>query len=391
MPFDFLQPVQLEVLEFIQALSVQHLGAKVILHTQNSFPNLYNINVAILGISERRHTTEDVNLDYFRKEFYRLHAGNWDVNIADIGNILLGDSVNDTYFILNQITTKLLKKNITLIVVGGKQDLTYPLYRAYDKLGKMINIVSVDRKFDFGDAHSIMTSDSYLSKIIVEKPNNLYNYSNIGYQTYFVSQEEMDLMNKMFFDSYKLGQIGTDITITEPVLRDADLVSLDLTSIQSAYTGNFYNFVPNGFNGREICAVSRYAGISDRVSVFGIFNLSGLYSEAVLIAQMVWYFIEGFTHRYKEYPNLNLENCTKYIVSFENDTELVFYKSEISQRWWMQISKNINNTKESVAIKNKLTNFASLLSCSEQDYQEALRGNYPECWWKEQKKAYSVQ
>jgi len=388
MPFDFLQPIQVEVLEFIKALSVQHLGAKISLHTKNSFPNLDNINIAILGVSKNNERTA---LEYFRKEFYRLHSGNWDVNIADIGNIILGDSVNDTHFVINRITAELLKKNIKLIVIGGEQDLTYPLYRAYDTLEKMVNIVSIDRKFDFGDTHSIMTSDSYLSKIIVEEPNNLYNYSNIGYQTYFVSQEEMDLMNKMFFDSYKLGEIGTDITITEPVLRDADLVSLDLTSIQSAYTGNFYNFVPNGFTGKEICAISRYAGISDRASIFGVFNLSGLHSEAVLIAQIVWYFVEGFTNRYREYPNLNLENCTKYIVSFENDTELVFYKSEISQRWWMQMSKNVNNIKKSVAIKNKLTNFASLLSCSEQDYQEALRGNYPERWWREQKKAYSVQ
>jgi len=382
MPFDFLQPVQLEVLEFIKTLSVQHLGAKVTLHTQNSFPNLDNVNVAILGVSQNNETTA---LEYFRKEFYKLHTGNWNVNLADIGNILLGDSLNDTYFILNQITTELLKKNIILVVVGGEQDLTYPLYRAYDTLEKMVNIVSIDRKFDFGDADSMINPDSYLSKIIVEKPNNLHNYNNIGYQTYFTSQEEIDLMDKMFFDSYKLGEIGADITIVEPVLRDADLVSLDLTSIQSAYTGNFYNFVPNGFTGREICAISRYAGISDRVSAFGIFNLSELHSEALLIAQIVWYFIEGFSNRYKEYPKLNLKNCTKYIVSFENNTELVFYKSEISQRWWMQISEILN---ENINSKEKMTNF---VSCLEKDYQQALSGDYPQRWWKEQKKAYSIQ
>jgi len=390
MPFNFLQPIEKEVYQLVTSLNRQHLGARVTFHTKNSFPNLDEINIAILGISQNNQTTEETSLEYFRKEFYKLHAGNWNVQLADIGNIILGDSVNDTYFILNQITAELLKKNITLIVIGGEQELTYPLYRAYDKLEKMVNIVSIDRKFDFGDSHSIMTSDSYLSKIIVEKPNNLYNYSNIGYQTYFTSQEEMDLMNKMFFDSYKLGEIGADITIAEPVLRDADLVSLDLTSIQSAYTGNFYNFVPNGFTGREICAISRYAGLSDRTSIFGVFNPSQLQSESVLIAQLVWYFIEGFTNRYKEYPP-DLRNCTKYVVSFENDTELVFYKSEISQRWWMQISENINNLKENVNTKNKLTTFVPVLPCCEKDYREALKGDYPDRWWKEQKKLYSVQ
>ncbi len=52
----------------------------------------------------------------------------------------------------------------------------------------------------------------------MEEPNNLYNYSNIGYQTYFTSQEEIDLMEKMFFDAYRLGDVGADITIAEPVL-----------------------------------------------------------------------------------------------------------------------------------------------------------------------------
>jgi len=391
MPFDFLQPVETEVTRFINTLSEQHLGAKITLHTENSFPNLDNINVAILGISHNNQLEREVGLEYFRKEFYKMYAGNWNGKFADIGNVVIGNSPKDTYFILNQITTELLKKNIILIVIGGEQDLTYPLYRAYDKLDKMVNIVSVDQKFDFGDSNSIIDPNSYLSKIIVEKPTNLYNYTNIGYQTYFTAQEEIDLMHKMFFDSYRLGEIGADITIVEPVLRDADLVSLDLNSIQSSYTGNFYNFLPNGFTGREICAISRYAGISDRISVFGIFNLSGLHSEAVLIAQIVWYFLEGFTNRYKEYPNLNLENCTKYIVSFENNMDLIFYKSEISMRWWMEISQETNLEKENVKDKDKQTIFNRLLPCSEQDYQQALSGNYPERWWKEQKKMYSIQ
>jgi len=393
MPFDFLQPVETEVTRFINTLSEQHLGAKITLHTENSFPNLDNINVAILGISHNNQLEKEIGLEYFRKEFYKMYAGNWNGKFADIGNVVMGNSPKDTYFVLNQITAELLKKNIILIVIGGEQDLTYPLYRAYDKLDKMVNIVSVDQKFDFGDSNSIIDPNSYLSKIIVEKPTNLYNYTNIGYQTYFTSQEEIDLMHKMFFDSYRLGEIGADITIVEPVLRDADLVSLDLNSIQSSYTGNFYNFLPNGFTGREICAISRYAGISDRISVFGIFNLSGLHSEAVLIAQIVWYFLEGFTNRYKEYPNLNLENCTKYIVSFENNMDLIFYKSEISLRWWMEISQETNLEKENVKDKDKdkSTIFNRLLPCSEQDYQQALSGNYPQRWWKEQKKMYSIQ
>lgn len=383
--FDFLQPVEREIVEFVNSLSVHHLGTKVSFHTEESFPNLDKVRIAVLGVSENRgaEIDDERDLKLFRKEFYRLYAGNWDCKIVDLGDIVQGNSLSDTYFALNQVALELLKKDIVLVVIGGSQDLTYPLYRTYDNLDKMVNLVSVDSKFDFGNSHLPMTTDSYLAKIIMEEPNNLHNYSNIGYQTYFISQEEIDLMDKMFFDSYRLGEIGADITVAEPVLRDADIVSLDLTSVQSAYTGNFSNFVPNGFTGKEICAISRYAGISDRTSVFGVFNSDGLKSEAVLMAQIVWYFIEGVTHRYNEYPISDLKNYTKYIVSFEEDEDLVFYKSEISQRWWLKISFNAN-------VKNKLNNF-TLLPCRETDYKEALKGNYPERWWKEQKKSHAIQ
>jgi len=379
MQFEYLQPIESEVAEFLSLLSSQHLGAKVKFHRQDSFPDLEAIQVALIGVAENRGAgvEEPTDLVVFRKEFYQLYAGNWDCKIADLGNILEGNSVNDTYFALNQLTLDLLKKDIILIVIGGTQDLTYPIYRAYDNLDKMVNLVSVDSKFDFGTPNIPMSMNSYLSKIIMESPNNLNNYSNLGYQTYFTSQEEIDLMEKMFFDYHRLGEVTADITIAEPIMRDADMVSLDLTSVQSAYTGNFSSFVPNGFSGKEICALSRYAGISEKVSVFGVFNSSGLRSEEVLRAQMVWYFIEGVVYRYKEFPLKDDNNYTKYIVSFEDDEELVFYKSEVSGRWWLNF-------------KNKLTNFA-LLSCSEKDYREALKGVYPEKWLKEQKKSYVIQ
>ncbi len=385
MQFDFLEPVENEIVEFVSSLSIQHLGAKVALHSETSFPSMDKVDIAIVGVSENRGAgiEQEVDLRFFRKEFYNLYGGNWDCKIVDLGNIIQGNSVSDTYFVLNQVALELLKKDIVLIVIGGSQDLTYPLYRAYDNLDKMVNLVSVDSKFDFGNSQLPMTTDSYLAKIIMEEPNNLYNYSNIGYQTYFTSQEEIDLMDKMFFDSYRVGEVGADITVVEPVLRNADIVSMDLTSVQSAYTGNFSRFVPNGFTGKEICSISRYAGISDRTSVFGVFNSEGLSSEAILVAQIVWYFIEGFTHRYNEYPISDLENYTKYIVSFEEDDDLIFYKSELSERWWMKVSFDSN-------VKNKLNNF-TLLPCRERDYHEALKGDYPDRWWNEQKKSHSIQ
>jgi hypothetical protein len=75
------------------------------------------------------------------------------------------------------------------------------IYRAYDDLEQMVNLVLYN-KFDLERGRG--SASSYLTKIIVEEPNNLFNYCNIGYQTYFNSQEEIDLIEKLFFDAYRL-------------------------------------------------------------------------------------------------------------------------------------------------------------------------------------------
>jgi hypothetical protein len=68
-------------------------------------------------------------------------------------------------------------------------------------------------------------------------------------------------------------------------------------------------------------------GISDKVSIFGIFNHNNSSQESVLIAQIIWYFIEGFHYRSNEYPFGSRENYIKYIVPMEEET-LIFHKSD---------------------------------------------------------------
>jgi hypothetical protein len=379
MEFDFLKPLDNEILQFVEEVSSQQLGSKVVFHTAQDFPDLNKIKIAVIGVLENRgnkNQTEEVDLSHIRKELYGLFPGNWDASIADLGNILAGNSATDTYFALKKVVSNLIKKKIIPIVIGGSQDLTYALYRGYDDLEQMVNLVSIDNKFDFGKENEVVSSNSYLTKIIVEEPNNLFNFSNIGFQTYYNSQEEIDLIDKLFFEAYRLGDVSNNIAIAEPVFRDADIVSIDLTSIQSSDSGNFTSFRPNGFNGKEICALSRYSGISDKVSLLGIFNHNNSKEESVLIAQIIWYFIEGFHYRSNEYPFGSKENYIKYIIPLEE--ELLFYKSNKTDRWWIEIPFISNGN-------NKLKK-STLLPCSYDEYLAACNQEIPERWWKAQRK-----
>lgn len=379
MVFDFLQPISESFEQCLQTLSNQTLGKKVVFHTQTDFPVLDNVAVAIFTINEYRGSQKDnevYSFDYFREQFYSLFPGNWDISIVDLGTIEAGASIEDTYFVVKNLLAELIKRRIFPIIIGGSQDLTYPMYRAYDNLDQMVNIVSVDNKFDFSKENKL-DSESYLSKIIIEEPNNLFNFSNLGFQTYFNSQEEIDLIDKLYFEAYRLGEVSNNIEVAEPIFRDADLVSVDMHSVQSSYSGNFDDFNPNGFTGKEICALTRYAGISDKVTSFGIFNFNPNGNEAVLTTQMLWYFIEGFCFRSNEYPFGTKDNYMKYIVPIEHE-ELIFYKSNITERWWIEIPilSNVNNK-----LKRN-----TLLPCTHEDYLAACEQEIPERWWKAQRR-----
>jgi len=379
MVFDFLQPISNSIEEYIATLSNQTLGKKVVFHTQTDFPVLDNVAIAIITVNEFRGSekdNDDFSFDYFRKQFYSLFPGNWNASIVDLGTIEAGASIEDTYFVVKSLVAELIKKRIIPVVIGGSQDLTYSMYRGYDNLDQMVNLVSVDNQFDFSKENKL-DSESYLSKIIVEEPNNLFNFSNLGFQTYFNSQEEIDLIEKLYFEAYRLGEVSNNIVVAEPVFRDADLVSVDMHSVQSSYSGNFDVFNPNGFTGKEICALSRYAGISDKVTSFGIFNFNPNGNEVVLTAQMLWYFIEGFCFRSNEYPFGTKENYIKYIVPIEEE-ELIFYKSNKTARWWIEIPFLTN-------VNNKLKR-NTLFPCTHEDYLAACEQEIPERWWKAQRR-----
>jgi len=219
-----------------------------------------------------------------------------------------------------------------------------------------------------------------MSKIITEKPNNLFNFSNIGYQSYYNAQEEMDLMDRLFFDSYRLGEVSKDITIAEPVLRNAHMVSLDARAIRSAEIGYAKSFSPNGFDGKEICAIARYAGLSEKVRAFGIYEMENSDQSCQLMAQIIWYFVEGLNFRILELPTAENSDYTKYTVPTETE-QLVFFKSHLSDRWWVEVPTIVNpHTKQ---------HKSTLLPCTEKDYLDACDQNIPERWYKAYKKGFN--
>lgn len=382
MIFELLRPLDQNFLKFIDGLPSQSLGKKVTFFSGGNFESFSNYKIAIVGVLDNRGLedgTNVVDLTKVRKTFYELFPGNWSSKIIDFGDVMPGETLSDTYYLVKKLTEVLIKNQIIPVVIGGSQDLTYAMYRAYDALEQMVNLVCIDHRLDLVKEDSF-PAETFLSRIILEEPTNLFNYSNLGYQTYFNSQEEIDLISSLYFEAYRLGEIVHNSTLAEPVLRDADLVSLDMHAVKSADSGNFEKFNPNGFDGREICALARYSGLSDRVSSFGVFNYNNTKNETLLIAQIIWYFVEGVNYRSNEYPFVSKESYFKYIVPMQDYDDLVFYKSDLSDRWWIVVNVP--------SIVNESITRQVLLPCSYLDYQMAIEQQVPDRWWRTLKKSF---
>jgi len=382
MSLDFLTPVDDTILGVAALLPNQVLGKSIQVHTEKlGFPELSEVKIALIGIQESRNSYYPVmeyDINAFRREFYQLYPGNWTVSVADLGNLPSGETTEDTYYALSEITTYLRQTGVIPVVLGGSQDLTVALYRSFEQSNQWVNIVSVDNRFDFSQEEELISGRSYMSEIIMQNPSKLYNFTNLGYQSYLIAQEELDLMDKLFFEAFRLGDVLDHPKKTEPVFREADIASFDMKVLSGLADGTLSKGMPNGIDSRTICALSRYAGISDRISVLGCFDLSNSTIFHKLLAQIIWYFIEGVNNRFDEYPVATSQGFMRYTVQM-SDRELGFFKSNKSQRWWMEM--NTENY-----LDNK-SNRSALLSCTHQDYLDACNDVLPDRWWKASKRS----
>jgi arginase family enzyme len=354
----------------------------IIYKEDRDFPSLQDIDIALIGVNEDRSAigNEGCGLaaDYVRSYLYNLFPSHPGMRIADLGNIVRGNNPEDTYFALTALLGELMAKGIVTVIIGGSQELTYAAYQAYKNRNRIMNLVAVDNKFDIGESEGSLNSHSYLSHIILHKPNYLFNYANIGYQTYLVDQDAINLVRNLYFDSIRLGIVQGNLSNIEPVIRNADMLSFDVSAIRQSDAPGNGNATPNGFYGEEACQIARYCGLSDKLSCIGFYELNPAFDRngqtAHLLAQMIWYFIDGYYNRDAENPLTHKEDFTMYNVQLNHFSDgIQFYRSNKTDRWWMEVNC-------SDQAKEKFVNHY-MVPCSYEDYQTACKDEMPDRWW----------
>jgi len=356
------------------------LGNQITINTD--FKNISNIrqyDIAIIGVEEDRNSIVKGSAespDKIREKLYAFAGISKNLKIIDLGNLKKGNTINDTYYGLRDIIAELLNMDVAVVLLGGSQDLTYSVYLAYQILYNNINLVSVDSRIGLDLDQENFNSGTYLKKILQDKNKCLFDYTNIGHQMYYVDQEDLKMINKKLYYALRLGELRGNIIECEPFLRDADMLSFNISAVRQSDAPACSFPSPSGFAAEEACQIARYAGISDKLYSFGIYEIipesdvNGATSS--LAAQMIWYFIDGFGLRKQETPTASDKEYKKFIVSLNNlDQDIIFYKSQKTNRWWFEVPDSRKG-------KSK----TKLVACSYKDYIRACDHEIPDRWLK---------
>lgn len=236
-------------------------------------PDYRRAHIALLGVNEERGAGKNhtKGADEIRKKLYVLKKGVGSFRIVDLGNLNLGQDLEETYTRISEVCRILLENNVLPIILGGSHDLDYGQYSAYETMDKLVSLLNVDAYLDLEDK-SGLASQQHIHKILLHEPNYLFSYTHLAYQSYLIDPLSVSILEKLYFEAFRIGQMRTNLAEMEPTIRNADMLSFDITAIKSADAPGNVNAQPFGLTGEEACQLCWYAGQSEKLSSAGFYE-----------------------------------------------------------------------------------------------------------------------
>ncbi|MRJ07802.1 hypothetical protein EDL98_07550 [Ornithobacterium rhinotracheale] len=362
---DILLPIPQELKDYAQMMSKYMIGSHVRFELDEDFGEHAIVLLSIAEYDSFGNRDADPFFSEVRRKFYQLSISNWKTPFYDLGSVAVSEHFIDTCADVEDIVRQFSEHKVSLILLGGTQALSYPVYKGINK--KWVNVACIDYKLDIDAANGKLTHDNFITHMILGDEQKLLEYNNIANQAPYNAAEEFDVLEQLNFESLRLGKLTEDLSQAEPLLREKDLLSVDFSAVQSSSFNAPLVHTANGLNEREICGLMRYAGLSPTIKNVHLSNSYLLdLADASLASEMLWYFMDAKN---------NMKNDSekeKFRVLYD-DGEVVFYKSVNSERWWIEVT--IDEVKK-------------MLPCSEADYRATLDGNLPEKWFKFYKRFY---
>lgn len=316
-------------------------------------------SIVLLFLSDYRGANGDADSQEFtqiRREFYKLSQLDFDIQIVDLGDLVSGKTSQDSHYILQEVLSACHYKHAIPVVIGGSNDFAFSLFSALSFHQKDINYTQISNVVSLKQDEEIHESN-FLSKILGSKNFSIKNYHHLGYQKHLNESDSVKLIKEVQFDIIRLAEMMNSTEKTEPYFRKADLVTINCDAVESFNEAFSINPQVNGLNKREVCAYMKEIGLGEKLKSVGIFNYN-IYSESQLnhqlLAQMIWYLIEG----------INIQRSHPKEKSFETffvlikDEQYAFKRDVFSNLWYFGEDENIDNC----------------IPCSRSDFDEAKRG-----------------
>ena len=375
---DYFNPVSIEGPEFEHLTAQAGFPHNISIHTDNTpVKDISKYKIAILGVPEGRNSPNTGSLsgpDMVRGQLYRLAKIPGRSKVIDLGNMKQGVTFNDTIAGLTDVLSLLIRENIFPVIIGGSSALVPAIDRAISQFLSRYTLTAVDPRIDFSSERKEPDSFNYLNTIINNHKSSFSHYINIGYQTYLNDQQIINRFLKRRSELLRIGDVRQAIYLTEPLFRDSDVAIFDISSVRQSDAPGTISPSPNGFYGEEICLLSRYAGISDKLKIFGLFDVNpelDIRNQTTgLAAQILWFFLEGFSQKQYETPSLNISNSGRFIKYHvritDLDNDLIFVKSNLTDRWWIELPVEKDENR--------------YIACSHEDYLTANRNEVPDRW-----------
>jgi len=375
---DYFNPVSIEGPDFEHMIGQAGFPHNITIHTESTpVKDISKYKIAIFGVPEGRNSPNSGSLkapDMIRGQLFKLAKIPGRSKIIDLGNMKQGVTFNDTIAGLTDVLSLLIQENLFPVIIGGSSALVPAIDRAISQFRTGYTLTAVDPRIDFSNERKAPDSFNYLNSIINNHRSNFAHYINIGYQTYLNDQQIINRFLKRRSELLRIGDVRQAIYLTEPLFRDSDAAIFDISAVRQSDAPGTISPSPNGFYGEEICLLSRYAGISDKLTVFGLFDVNPEFDirnqTTGLAAQILWFFLEGFSQKQYETPFLNTNDSGRFIKYHVRVTDLIddliFVKSNLTDRWWMELSVEKD--------KNLY------IACSHEEYLKANRNEVPDRW-----------
>lgn len=185
--------------------------------------------------------------------------------------------------------------------------------------------------------------------------------TNIGYQRHLnINQDD----SRKIWD-IGLGILKNDILQSELSIRDAQFLSLSLDVLKRAEIPGNLNASVHGIFSEQLCQLSKLCGTSSNLSIAQFGGMSSLCTaeEAEILADSIWYFLEGTELQTNEDPS-SMENMQEFVIqSSDMSHDYTFVKSLVSNKIWFKCSS-----------ENMLGRF---IPCSDEDFDNVSNDHIP--------------